>query len=168
MTVNISVSVTDDTDSPVSGVSVSIGDVTGTTGSAGGCTLSNVPSGSTTVIATKDGYVEYNENISISTDTTSLSIVLTAGDSLTHYALSKNNDSSPRAVGYCILEEDTEHTGYVLINTVSTSNSSVVHANGQFTVQGDIATVADGETLHVVCDIFAEPLESGYYIILGV
>ena len=62
------------------GVTVAIADteITGTTGPAGGCTLKNVPVGTVTVTAVKDGYVDYSKSEIITSDTSSLSIVLTA------------------------------------------------------------------------------------------
>ena len=67
---------TDGTD-PVSGVSVATGEITGTTGNAGGCTLQNVPLGTATVTATKEGYDSYSESVTVTSSTTSLEITLT-------------------------------------------------------------------------------------------
>lgn len=75
-TVNIGVTVTDGSD-PVSGVAVAIGDINGTTGGQGGCTLSNVPVGSATVTATKEGFEDYSQSILVTGETTSLEIELT-------------------------------------------------------------------------------------------
>ena len=81
MTRNISVSVTDGTD-PVENVDVILEDAeehqyTGKTGSAGGCTISNVPEGTYSVVATATGYNEYTGTITVSEETTTLSITLT-------------------------------------------------------------------------------------------
>ena len=77
-TVNISVSVSDGTD-PVQGASVTIGGNTGTTGSAGGCTVSGVTVGDgVTVTVTCEGYEDYTATEDITSETTSLSITLTA------------------------------------------------------------------------------------------
>ena len=81
MTRNISVSVTDGTD-PVENVDVILEDAeeheyTGKTGSAGGCTISNVPEGTYSVVATATGYDEYTGTITVSEETTTLSITLT-------------------------------------------------------------------------------------------
>ena len=76
-TVNISVSVTDG-ENAIGQVSVAIGEVTGTTGNAGGCTLNNVPIGAAVVTATKEGYEEYSNTVTITSETTSLAIELTA------------------------------------------------------------------------------------------
>ena len=67
---NISVSVTDGTD-PLENVSVALADAdsneyTGKTGSAGGCTISNVPEGSYNVTASKAGYDEYSGTLHVS------------------------------------------------------------------------------------------------------
>lgn len=79
---NISVSVTDGTN-PVSGASVSLTKnseiiASSTTGSAGGCTLSNVEDGSYTITVTKDGFVDYTDTVVTSSDNASLTIELTA------------------------------------------------------------------------------------------
>lgn len=78
---NISCSVTDGTD-PLESVDVILEDndenqYTGKTGSAGGCTISNVPEGTYTVIATKNGYNEYTGTITVNEETTTLNITLT-------------------------------------------------------------------------------------------
>lgn len=75
-TVSISVSVNDG-ENPVSGATVSIDEITSTTGSAGGCTLNNVPTGSQTITVTADGFEEYSQNIEVSNETTELIITLT-------------------------------------------------------------------------------------------
>lgn len=63
---------------PVEGATVAIGDVTGTTGRAGGCSLQNIPDGEHTVTVTKDGYTDYTGTITVSEDNTSFTISLTA------------------------------------------------------------------------------------------
>ena len=78
---NISCSVTDGTD-PLEGVDVILEDAdetqyTGRTGSAGGCTISNVPEGTYNVTATKNGYTEYTGNITVDEEHTTLAITLT-------------------------------------------------------------------------------------------
>ena len=79
---DIAVSVTDKTSTEaISGVSVTITDTTdetitftGTTGGAGGCTLSNVITGTYTVSATKEGYTDYEDEIEVTEETTTLAI----------------------------------------------------------------------------------------------
>ena len=68
----------DDGENAVSGVAVAIGDITGTTGPAGGCTLKGVTDGEHTITATKEGYTEYSDTITVSADATSFTISLTA------------------------------------------------------------------------------------------
>ncbi|MDD5984111.1 MAG: carboxypeptidase-like regulatory domain-containing protein [Turicibacter sp.] len=82
VTRNISVSVTDGT-TGIGSVDVVLEDAdenqyTGKTGSAGGCTISNVPEGSYTVMASKTGYAVYTGNITVSEENTTLTITLTA------------------------------------------------------------------------------------------
>ena len=74
-TVDIAVTVTSGSD-PVSGVAVAIGEITGTTGGQGGCTLSNVPVGNATVTANKEGYAEYSQPVTITDATETLEIEL--------------------------------------------------------------------------------------------
>lgn len=79
---NISVRVTDGTDA-ISGASVSLFRnntviASSTTGSAGGCTLSNVEDGSYTLLVTKTGFNDYTESVTTSVDNASLTIELTA------------------------------------------------------------------------------------------
>lgn len=86
-TVNISVTVTDGQD-PIESVSVNLTDTndnivkTGTTGSAGGCTLSNVPLGSYTVTASKTGYTEYTDTLTITKETTTLAITMSIAETI--------------------------------------------------------------------------------------
>lgn len=75
-TVNIQVHVTDGTD-PIGQVEVAIDDITSTTGNAGGCTLRNVPVGTVTITANKEGYEEYIEELTITSETETLNITLT-------------------------------------------------------------------------------------------
>lgn len=75
-TVDIAVHVTDGTN-PVSQVEVAIGEITGTTGNAGGCTLRNVPVGEVTITATKTGFEDYEETVTITSETETINITLT-------------------------------------------------------------------------------------------
>lgn len=80
VTHNISVSVTDGTD-PIENVDVILSngenEYTGKTGSAGGCTISNVPEGEYEVVANATGYTEYTGTLTVDENTTTLSITLT-------------------------------------------------------------------------------------------
>lgn len=77
---DISASVSDGTN-PINGVSITLTDTTdstktftGTTGSAGGCTLSKVTLGTYTVSATKEGYKEYSGSLTVTEETSTLTI----------------------------------------------------------------------------------------------
>lgn len=78
----MSVSVTDGAD-PIEGATVTLIDseeeeYTGTTGSAGGCTVKDVPEGTYTVTATATGYTDYeDEDVEISEESKTLSITMT-------------------------------------------------------------------------------------------
>lgn len=76
---NISVNVTDGTDA-VGGAKVTFDndtENTKTTGSAGGCT-GTLTDGTHTINVTADGYQDYSGTITVSEETTSFSITLTA------------------------------------------------------------------------------------------
>lgn len=86
-TVNISATVTSDGTTPIQGATVTLTDTTdstktftGTSGSAGGCTLSNVPLGTYTVTAACEGYENYTgaEDLEVTAETDSLAIQMTA------------------------------------------------------------------------------------------
>lgn len=83
VTRNLTFTVNDGTD-PVEGATVAIGDITGTTGSAGGCSLNGVAEGEKTVTVTAEGFENYSGTITVASDSTSFTISLTAltpGDS---------------------------------------------------------------------------------------
>lgn len=67
----------DSDEGAVQGASVSIGDISGTTGSAGGCTLHGVSDGEHEVIIYKDGYGEFSRTITVSESNTSFNFSLT-------------------------------------------------------------------------------------------
>lgn len=78
---NIKIRVTDGTN-PVKGAIVKLVKNNKTiasskTGSAGGCTLSNVEDGSYTISVTKIGFVDYSDTVTTSVDNSSLIIELT-------------------------------------------------------------------------------------------
>ena len=81
-TVDITVTVLDDSDDdPIEGAIVTIGDVTCSngTGSAGGCTLRDVAVGTgVSVSVTAEGYTSYSDTADITSETTSMTIKLTA------------------------------------------------------------------------------------------
>ena len=71
---------TDGTD-PLSNVDVILEDseenqYSGKTGSAGGCTIKDVPYGSYSVVASKTGYQDYEGALTVDENTTTLSITL--------------------------------------------------------------------------------------------
>lgn len=82
--VNISVSVTTGGNTPVGNVNVTLtntstnNEYSGKTGSAGGCTINNVPTGEYNVVANATGYNEYSGTLTVDENTNSLSITLTS------------------------------------------------------------------------------------------
>lgn len=74
---NVSISVNNGTD-PIQGATVKIGEVTKTTGSAGGCSFNGVTDGEHQVIVSADGFTTKTENITVSSKNTSFTISLTS------------------------------------------------------------------------------------------
>ena len=79
---DISVTVDDGTN-PVNGASVVLSKgvtsvANGTTGSTGGCTLSNVDDDTYTITVTKEGFTDYTDSVTTSKTNASLTITLTA------------------------------------------------------------------------------------------
>ena len=71
----LSFTVNDGTD-PIQGATVTIEGKTGTTGSAGGCTIEGILEGSHTVTVTKEGFTEYTDTITVSSESTSFTVSL--------------------------------------------------------------------------------------------
>ena len=72
---NLSFSITDGS-SPIRKATVTIGEVIGTTGSAGGCTLSEIAEGEQTVTIKANGYITKTTSINVSESNTSFAIEL--------------------------------------------------------------------------------------------
>lgn len=74
----IGVTVKDSSSNPIEGASVALDDTyTGTTGSAGGCNLKDVPAGTYTLTVSKSDYTTYTQSVTVSQSTT-LDVTLTA------------------------------------------------------------------------------------------
>lgn len=74
----INITVKDEDEAPLQGVSVKLGDEEAhTTGSAGGCKYENITEGTYTVTATLEGYDSYEEEINFTVESASLNITLT-------------------------------------------------------------------------------------------
>lgn len=81
VTRDLSFTINDGTD-PIEGATVTIGSKTGTTGSAGGCTISGVEEGTgISVEVAKEGYTTKTETITVDETHTSFTISLTAASS---------------------------------------------------------------------------------------
>lgn len=76
-TSNIHVTVQDNEENPIEGANVTVNEITSTTGSQGGCNLTNVPVGSQTINVTAEGYDEYSETINVSSTANEFTITLT-------------------------------------------------------------------------------------------
>ena len=74
---NVNFIINDGTDA-IQGATVTIGEITGTTGSAGGCTLQNVTDGENSVTVTAEGYTSKTETITVSENETTFTISLEA------------------------------------------------------------------------------------------
>lgn len=74
---DISVTINDGTD-PIEGATVTVGAKTGTTGSAGGCTIKDVTEGTVSVEVSATGYVTKTETVTVDSTHTSFTISLVA------------------------------------------------------------------------------------------
>lgn len=77
---NISVLVTDEDNNPVNQATVTINDgvndYVGTTGTAGGCTIKNVPFGNYDVTTTAEGFITDIDTLTVNSESMSLEIML--------------------------------------------------------------------------------------------
>ena len=73
----ITFSINDGTDA-ISGASVNIGETTKTTGSAGGCSFDDITDGEISVTVSAEGFTTKTETITVSENSTSFTISLTA------------------------------------------------------------------------------------------
>ena len=76
-TQSISFTINDGTN-PISGASVVIGEVSKTTGSAGGCTFDDIEEGTVSVEVSKEGFTTKTEEITVDSEHTSFTISLEA------------------------------------------------------------------------------------------
>ena len=76
-TQDISFTINDGTDA-IGGATVTIGETSKTTGSAGGCSFNNIAEGETEVTVSAEGYESNTETITVDSDHTSFTISLTA------------------------------------------------------------------------------------------
>ena len=96
--IQVSISVSDGTN-PVVGASVTLAgmdgtEYTGTTGSAGSCTIKDVPNGTYHVIVRCDGYVDTDPvQIEISDENNSLSIIMTKETEIIHASVRDTDDN---------------------------------------------------------------------------
>lgn len=94
---NISVLVTDEDNNPVNQATVTINDgvndYVGTTGTAGGCTIKNVPFGNYDVTTTAEGFITDIDTLTVNSESMSLEIML-------------GEQEGPMGVGGQIMEEE--------------------------------------------------------------
>ena len=82
-TQDISFTIDDGTDA-ISGATVTIGETSKTTGSAGGCSFTGIAEGSVSVEVSAEGYVTKTETITVDKDHTSFTISLVADTETTN------------------------------------------------------------------------------------
>lgn len=63
---------------PIQNATVTIGETSKTTGTAGGCSFTGIEEGTVSVEVTAEGYVDKTESITVDEDHTSFTISLTA------------------------------------------------------------------------------------------
>lgn len=73
---NLTFKITDAEENGIENATVTIGDKTATTGSAGGCSLNNIVEGEHTVTVTADNYTTKTETITVDETHTSFTIIL--------------------------------------------------------------------------------------------
>lgn len=109
-TVDISVTVTDG-ENAVQGASVSVGGKTGTTGSQGGCTVTGVEIGEDVAVAvTCDGYENYSDTITVTSETSTLAITLTAVTPTTYDITITVDDGTNAISGASVVIGETTKT----------------------------------------------------------
>lgn len=88
--INVSVNVTTEDNTPIQGAVITLTNTnsnedyeSSATGSAGGCTISNIPEGTYTVAAICSGYEDYEgiEEVTIDKENKNIAIVMTASES---------------------------------------------------------------------------------------
>lgn len=92
--------------SPINGASVVIGEVTKTTGSAGGCTFDNIEEGTVSVEVSKDGFTTKTEEITVDSTHTSFTISLEAASEETGGTDTTGGETGGDTTG----DEPTEET----------------------------------------------------------
>ena len=85
---------------PLEGATVTVDDLTGgPTGSAGGCTVSDVPEGTHTLTVTCEGYETYTDTITVDESHTNFNITLTASElEIQLNVVGDSNDPDPPSV----------------------------------------------------------------------
>lgn len=73
---NISVTIKDGSDNAIQGATVTIGNTEKTTGSAGGCSFTDIEDGTHEVSVTKEGYEDASQEITVSSNNVSFEIIL--------------------------------------------------------------------------------------------
>lgn len=100
-----------DGENPIQGAVVSIGEITGTTGSAGGCTLRNVIDGEHTVSVTAEGYTTKTETITVDETHTSFTISLEADIPTKTVTIQVQDDDTGNGVNGASITIDGEFKG---------------------------------------------------------
>ena len=117
--IQVSINVSDGTN-PVEGAKVTfVGmdgtEYTGITGSAGGCTIKDVPEGTYHVIARCDGYVDTDPvQIEISAENNSLSIIMTKETEIIHVSVRDATDNEGIVGARVCLISNTEQSTHAL------------------------------------------------------
>lgn len=108
-TQSISFTINDGKD-PINGASVVIGEVSKTTGSAGGCTFDNIEEGTVSVEVSKDGFTTKTEEITVDSEHTSFTISLEATSNETGGENTGVTETGGETTGNEPTEETTEES----------------------------------------------------------
>ena len=149
-TVDISVTVTDG-ENAVQGASVSVGGKTGTTGSQGGCTVTGVEIGEDVAVAvTCDGYENYSDTITVTSETSTLAITLTAVTPTTYDITITVDDGTDAIEGATVTIGETTGTtdsaGSCALTGVEEGTQTVTVTATGYTTKTESITVDETHT----------------------
>lgn len=138
---DISITITDGED-PLQGATVEIDETTRTTGAAGGCTFSNITDGTVSVEVSKVGFETKTASITVSEDSTSFTIALTAiVYDFTSYADSEKQEELATGT---VKATGTVSDGYVEMEVLTNTVEGFI-GNKYFVVED---AEADGSTAY--------------------
>lgn len=154
-TVDISVTVTDG-ENAVQGAIVTIGGKScpSGTGSSGGCTVSGVEIGEDVAVsATCDGYEDYTDTITVTEETSTLSITLTAVTPVYDVVITVDDGTNPVEGASVVIGETTKTTdasGECTFDDLEADTYSVEVSKEGYTTATESITVTSDDTTFTI------------------